>query len=91
MGVLDVFRKIGGDGGQDEEIVGSIVEGPTPAGSAESSPQVLVFRLDSRPDLEFRQIVSPLAPRRLRGDRVKVHCRLNGKSVVTVDWIEKAD
>ena len=91
MGVLDVFRKIGGDGGQDQEIVGTIVEGPTPAGNGGSSPQVLVFRLDTRPDLEFRQVVSPLAAKRRRGDRVKVHCRLNGKGVVTVDWIEKAD
>ncbi len=91
MGVFDVFRRIGRDGGQDQVIVGSILEGPTPVESEGSSREVIAFRLDSRPDLEFRQVVSPLAPKRRRGDRVKVHCHLDSESVVTVDWVEKAD
>jgi len=91
VGVFDVFKRKGGNGPKDQEIVGSIVEGPTPVKSDDSAPAVLVFRLDSRPDLEFRQVASPLAPKRRRGDRVKVHCRLNDGNVATVDWVEKAD
>ncbi len=90
MGMLDSFKKIGGGKQQDLEIVGTIVEGPTPAGDGSTDKYTVVFRLDTRPDLEFRQVVSALAPKRRRGDRVKVHCRLNGSKVVTVEWVEKA-
>ena len=90
MGVIDLFRDIVGSRQKDEEILGTIVERPTVVENEGSSPQVLVFRLDSRPDLVFHQVVRALAPERKRGDRVRVHCHVNGDDTALVEWIEKA-
>ena len=90
MGIADLFKSIvGGKQQQEEEIVGVILEGPTPVESGDSSPRTLVFRLDSRPDLVFHQVERALAPTRKRGDRVKVHCHMDGKGTAIVEWIEK--
>ncbi len=89
MSMFGVFKRMSGSG-KEQEIVGSIVEEPSLIQENSVGPATLVFRLDSRPDLVFHHPVSPLAARRRRGDRVKVHCKLNGGNVVQVDWIEKA-
>lgn len=89
MGLVELIRSIVGDGTREEEIVGTIVEGPSVEKNGNASDGVLVFRLDSRPDLEFRQEIRPLAPTRQRGDRVKVHCTVTGDDKAIVAWIEK--
>ena len=90
MAISDLFRSVFGEKQHEEEIAGVIVENPATVESADASSQVLVFRLDSRPDLVFHQPIRPLAPEHKRGDRVKVHCRLDGVGTALVDWIEAA-
>ncbi len=90
MSVIDRLRSIGGRGQKNEEILGTIVEGPTVVAGHDSSPDTLVFRLDARPELKFRQMMRALSSERKRGDRVRVHCHVNGDGTALVDWIEKA-
>ncbi len=88
MDIAGLLKRFVGKAQPSQEIVGHIVEGPTVVDDG-SSPAVQVFRLDSRPELEFRQVVSSLAATRRRGDRVKVHCRLDGAGVAFVECVEK--
>ncbi len=89
MGIVGLFRRMARREPETQEILGVITEGPTVMAGA-ATPTVQVFRLDSRPDLEFRQAVSPLLASRRRGDRVRVRCWVNGDGTATVDRIEKA-
>ncbi len=92
MSVFDSVKGVLGDRrgrAKSEEIVGTLVENPKLVEGARDSERVLVFHLDSRPDLEFRQVDRALATKRRRGDRVKVHCRVSS-SVADVDWLENA-
>ncbi len=82
------FRRSNDVRGQEQAIEGAIIDVPTTT-SEEGQPSTLRFHLDSRPDLEFWQVDSPLTPRRRRGDRVRVHCRLNGSSTVKAEWVER--
>ena len=92
--IVDWVKGMVGAGGQPEdEVTGTIVtkaivRGPSPNGD-HSSPDTLTFRLDSRPELEFRQAARALAPVRQRGDRVKVYCRIEGDGTATVRWVER--
>jgi hypothetical protein len=90
MGITDLFRGVFGEKQHEEEITGVIVEGPALVENGDSLPGVLVFRLDSRPDLIFHQVVKALVPDRKRGDKVRVHCRMNGDDTALVDWVERA-
>jgi len=88
-----VKGKVGAGGKPEDEVLGTIVErsvahGPGTNGDR-STPDTLTFRLDSRPDLEFRQTARALVPARERGDQVKVYCRIEGNGTATVRWVEK--
>ncbi len=93
MSVFDAVKGVlrdRGDKRKSEEIVGNLVENPKVVERDGSAERVLVFHLDSRPDVEFHQIDRALASKRRRGDRVKVHCRMTGDGVADVDWMEVA-
>ncbi len=93
MSVFDAVKGVLGDRRdkrKSEEIVGRLVENPKVVEREGASERMLVFHLDSRPDVEFRQVDRALASKRKRGDRVKVHCRMTGDGVADVDWMEVA-
>ena len=89
MAISDLIRGVFGAKQRDEEITGTIVDKPAIV-EAKDSTQVLVFKLDSRPDLVFHQPITALASDHKRGDRVKVHCHLDGTGTAVVDWVEGA-
>lgn len=86
MSLFDIFHKVVSHEPGETLIEGTIVEGPSCVSDGDG--QTIHFRLDSKPDLEFRQILSPLAPDRRRGDHVRVHYRLDGP-VADVEWVER--
>ncbi len=91
MSVFDAVKGVLGSKGdkrKSEEIVGTLVENPKVVDQAGTAEKILVFHLDSRPDVEFHQVDRALATKRKRGDRVKVHCRLNGDGIADVDYME---
>jgi hypothetical protein len=90
MRVFDLLKSVIGNDRVEHELVGTIVEGPTTVGNDGSADQILVFRLDSRPDIEFHQEDRPLASRRRRGDRVLVHYSMDEGGVAKVSWMESA-
>lgn len=90
MAIANLFKGVFGGNQRDEEVLGTIVDGPSLVEAADSSAQLLVFRLDSRPGLEFHQPVRPLATEHKRGDRVRVHCHQDGVGTALVDWVERA-
>ena len=73
---------------KSEAIEGTLVDNPKLVDGDGAAGRILVFHLDSRPDLEFREVDRPLVTKHRRGDRVKVHCRLAGNGVADVDWME---
>ena len=89
MGIGDMFRGKSQQKKLDEVIEGVIVAAPTTLSTGGSDMKTMIFRLDSRPDLEFRQPITPLAAVRHRGERVKVHCHVNGDGSAQVVWVEK--
>ena len=94
MGVLEVLKRLVGAGEREEGMVGTLVEGPTPVRLAkrdgEPWREVLAFRLDTRPELEFRQVAGPLTAKHRVGDRVRVRYRQVGAGVATVEWVERS-
>ncbi len=93
MGVFDAVKGVLGDRKdkrKSEEVVGRLIENPKVVEREGTAERILVFHLDSRPDVEFRQVDRALASKRRRGDEVKVHCRMNGDGVAEVDWMELA-
>ncbi len=91
MTVLEFLRSIiGSNGHREEVIVGVITEGPIMVKSDGSPSEILIFRLDSCPELEFHQAVRPLSPQRKTGDRVKVHYEKVSDRLAMVDWVERA-
>jgi len=94
MGVLELLKRIVGAGkDEEEEMVGTIVEGPTPVRLAkrdgEPWREVLAFRLDTRPELEFRQVTGALTAKHRVGDRVRVRYRPASAGVAMVEWVER--
>lgn len=87
MSILSFFRGVIGAEDPTAYVEGTITESNNEVDVATTS-RILTFRLDSCPDLSFRQEVSALAPDRRRGDRVRVHYRLIGP-VADVQWVEK--
>lgn len=93
MSVFDTVKGVLGDRRdrrKSEEIVGTLVDNPKLVEGVGTAEGILVFHLDSRPDLEFRQADPSLATKRRRGDRVKVHCQVTGDGVADVEWMEVA-
>jgi len=91
MKVVDLIRRIAGKKEESREVVGTIISGPVSAPGGGTTRSAQVFRLDSRPDLEFRQEISPLESEHRRGDRVRVHYHLTKEGVAVVEWIESAE
>ena len=88
-----VKGKVGAGGKPEDEVIGTIIARAMVPGlntnGDHSSSDTLTFRLDSRPDLEFRQAARALVPVRQRGDRVKVYCHIEGNGTATVRWVER--
>ena len=89
MGLGSLLKKIGGEKQPVEQIIeGCLVDAPTLVKDPAYQGGIYVFRLDSRPDLEFRQERTFLTPERKKGERLKVHCQIRD-GVAQVSWIEK--
>lgn len=88
MSLLQRFRDIVGAEPPLLDAVGTISEKPRLIASDGDAPPMLTFRIDTRPELEFCRVVSPLAAERRAGDRVRVHYRLQSDNVAWVEWIE---
>jgi hypothetical protein len=88
MGFVDFVKSyISGEAPQ-QEAVGIIVDGPTWLDEGGRTRSALRFRLDTLPDVEFRQVVSPLAPVHKNGDQVRVHYHEDKGGAAVVDWCE---
>ena len=86
MGLGSVFGKLFKSGPPTQEAEGEITSiHADPAGDGKSA----TFRIDSMPDMEFRQRPNSLSSVHRRGERVKVVYSLASAGVATVDWIEK--
>jgi hypothetical protein len=48
----------------------------------------VTFRLDTCPEVRFRQVLSALASERRTGERVRVHYLMRG-AVAEVQWVER--
>lgn len=88
MTLTDFFRNVLGGEPRSEEAVGTIIQGPIVQPGVGDPPQ-LIFWLDSCPEVEFRQAVTPLAAERHRGDRVKVCFHRDPDEHAVVDWVER--
>jgi len=86
MGLGDMFGKFFRSGPPTEETRGEITSIQVdPQGDGKSAS----FRMDSMPDVEFRQRPNTLSSVHRRGERVKVVYSIASPGVATVDWIEK--
>jgi hypothetical protein len=86
MGLRDMIDRILRSGPPTEEAVGEITAlNVDPKGDGKSSS----FRIDSMPNVEFRQRPNTLSSVHRRGERVKVVYTLAAVGEATVDWVEK--
>jgi hypothetical protein len=86
MGLGSMIGKFFNSGPKTEEIVGEITQlGVDPQGDGKSA----AFRIDSMPDVQFRQKPNVLSSIHKRGERVKVVYSLTTVGVATVDYIQK--
>jgi len=91
MSIADLVKGIIHRQSPPVETVGTIADGPTVVVDPHSSHRVAVFRLDTNPNLEFRQELSPLSVEHRRGDRVRVQYQMDGAGVAQVNWMEVVD
>lgn len=90
MGIGGLLKGIlGGGQSASMEAEGSLIAKPEVV-EREGSPRIMVFRLDTMPDLEFHQEISPLAAEHHKGDQVKVHYQLVG-GIGQVEWVERIE
>lgn len=86
MGLGSIFGKLFNPGTSTEEATGEITSlSIDPNGDGRSSS----FRLDSMPNLEFRQRPNTLTSVHRQGEKVKVVYSMASPGVATVDWVEK--
>jgi len=86
MGLGSMIANLFRSGPQTEETTGEITSTQVdPQGDGKSAS----FRMDSMPDVEFRQRPNTLSSVHRRGERVKVVYSMASPGVATVDWIEK--
>jgi len=88
MSIMSFVRSVIGAESPTTYVEGTIVEEPTKADGEGPTFRAVTFRLDTCPDLRFRQELSALAPERRRGERVRVHYRMRGPTA-DVQWVEK--
>ncbi len=92
MGSEDLVRRTAGHLEEpNREATGTIVHRPILSRGVATEGDVVIYRLDSAPELVFRQTVGHLAAHRKRGDRVRISYRLNGGNTAIVDWVENLD
>jgi hypothetical protein len=85
MGFGSMISKLFRSDAPTEETTGEITSiHVDPLGDGKSAS----FRLDSMPDMEFRQRPNTLSSVHRRGERVKVVYSLASPGVATVDWVE---
>jgi len=86
MSIGSAIGKLFRSGPPTEETMGEITSIQVdPQGDGKSSS----FRLDSMPDVEFRQRPNTLSSAHRRGEQVKVVYSMSSPRVATVDWVEK--
>lgn len=86
MGMGSMIGRLFNSGPKTEEIVGEITQlGIDPHGDGKSA----AFRIDSMPDVQFRQTPNVLSSIHKRGERVKVVYSLTAVGVATVDYIQR--
>lgn len=86
MGLGSIVGKLFRSGPETQEVMGTITALEIdPDGDGKSAS----FRLDTLPNLEFRQRPNTLTSVHRRGERVKVVYTMVKPGVATVDWIEK--
>lgn len=86
MGLVSMISKLFNSGPPSEEVVGEITQlGVDPQGDGKSA----AFRIDSMPNVDFRQRPNVLSSIHKRGERVKVVYSLTAPGVATVDYIQK--
>lgn len=86
MGLGSIFGKLFNSEPATEEIMGEITSIQVdPNGDGKSAS----FKLDSMPNIEFRQRPNTLSSVHRRGERVKVVYSMASDGVATVDWVEK--
>ncbi len=89
MGIGSLLKKFSGEKQPVEQIVeGALIETPTLVKDPAYQGGLIVFHLDTRPELEFRQERTFLTPDRKKGEHLKVHCQISD-GVARVSWIEK--
>jgi hypothetical protein len=86
MGFGSIIGKLFNSGPPTVEIMGEITSLKVdPQGDGRSSS----FRLDTMPDVEFRQRPNALSSVHRRGENVKVVYSMTSAGVATVDYVEK--
>jgi hypothetical protein len=91
MGIANLLKGIVRRPAPLLEIEGTIAEGPTVVEGKGTSHEIVVFRLNTNPDLEFRQELGPLSIHHRHGDRVRVQYQKEDTGVARVNWIETID
>jgi hypothetical protein len=86
MGLQSIIGKLFNSGPLTQEVVGEITHlGVDPEGDGRSA----AFRIDSMPEVQFRQRSNVLSSIHKRGERVKVVYSLAGIGVAMVDYVQK--
>ena len=88
MSIISFVRGVIGAEEPTTYVEGTIVDGPSTVDGDGKTSHTIAFRLDTVPDIQFQQALSALAPKRQRGDRVRVHYRMK-ETIGAVDWVEK--
>jgi hypothetical protein len=88
MSLMSFLRGVVGAEEPTTYVEGTIVDGPDQVDGDGTSNRTVVFRLDTCPEIRFRQVLSALAPERRRGERVRVHYRMAGP-IADVQWLER--
>ena len=89
MGLGSLFKKLSGEKQVVEQVIeGALLDAPALVKDPAYQGGLYVFRLDSRPELEFRQERTFLTPERKKGERIRVHCQVND-GVAQVSWVER--
>jgi hypothetical protein len=86
MGLGSIIGRLFSSAPKTEEIVGEITQlGLDPQGDGKSAE----FRIDSMPEVQFRQRSNVLSSIHKRGERVKVVYSLTTAGIAMVDYVQK--
>jgi hypothetical protein len=89
MGLGGLLQKLTGRAEvPEQQVTGALLEAPTLMKDGQYDGGTYVFRLDAKPDLEFRLPRPPLTAERKKGERLVVHYRMRD-GFAEVSWVEK--